>query len=76
MTEYVLDIELTFNGTVTVEADSEDEAREIAESNFNATIGNLSDGGDDRIVDWDVGLHSSDTYASTPNREKDWNMNV
>lgn len=54
MTKYRVPIVIQFDGAVEVEADSEEDAENIAEYYFVASIGNTGDSGCDKILDWEV----------------------
>lgn len=52
--KYRVPIVIQFDGEVEVEADSEEDAENIAEYYFVANIGNTGDSGCDKILDWEV----------------------
>lgn len=58
--EDIFEIQTTikFEGIVKVKAKDEFEAMEIVEKNFGAVSPTYEDGGDSRIIDWDMEMHS------------------
>jgi len=55
-------LELTFKGTVRVQARTAQEAHEIAQAGFGAVLG-TPHSSDDRILDWDVNTHPEKTTS-------------
>lgn len=54
--EYQIAVKVVFDGTATVKADSEEDAKNKAEEYINATLGNVNVQADD-IVDWEIDMH-------------------
>ena len=63
MKKYKIPVNIVFSGYVEVKARDEEEPAEIAVENFHATISHCSDGGSDKIVDWDIDLHGETEEA-------------
>lgn len=66
MKKYKIPLVLTFDGFAVVEAKGEDEAEQIALWNIGATIGNVYNGGNDKIIDYDFDFHG---YAERRSNE-------
>ena len=52
--KYRVPVKIEFDGAVEIEAESEEDAENIAECYFCASIGNVSGSACNRILDWSV----------------------
>ena len=59
MKKYQIPVSVVFSGYVEVKANDEEEATETALKYFTATIGECSDSGCDKIIDWNIDLHGN-----------------
>lgn len=61
MSKYTFKTRFIFSGDVTVKANSEQEAREIAKYNLWARDAKVADNDEDKIVDWGIDYTSDET---------------
>ena len=57
--KFKLDVKFTFNAKVEIEADTREEAIEIANSSFGCVSPNYHES-DDRVIEWDGEVHPSE----------------
>lgn len=58
--KYRVTTRFVFLGTIDVDAQDEDHAKTLVKHWMDATIGNISDSGDCRILDWDIDQHATE----------------
>lgn len=63
MKKYKIPVNIVFSGYVEVKARDKEEAAKIAVENFHATISHCSDGGSDKIIDWNIDFHGETEEA-------------
>lgn len=63
MKTYKVPVEVIFEGTVEVKAPNKQEARRAVKLNFGGIIDRFWDGGNDKIIDWNMGVHASNCNA-------------
>lgn len=61
MRKYTFKTRFIFFGDVTVKANSEQEAREIAKDNLWARQAKVADNDEEKIIDWGIGCTSDET---------------
>lgn len=61
--KYELDVEFVFTGKVTVKANNVYEAMDIAEKSMCASNPDITDCGDDHILDYNINL-KADTFVN------------
>lgn len=62
---YRVPVKFVFEGFVDVETDCKNKAWNIAQDDFCAIIGNVSNSNNDKIVNWDVKLFPKEKRIST-----------
>ena len=71
MTKYKIPLSLTFDGFAIVEANDEDEAELIALCDVTATIGNVYNGGNDKITNYEFDFHGYTNRRSNESSENE-----
>jgi hypothetical protein len=64
MTTFCIPVAFQFEGTVSIEADTEEAAKAIVESGFGMTLSGGLHSSDSRITDWDFDLHPEKRFTA------------
>ena len=64
MSKFIIPVTFKFEGTVEVEASTQEEAKNIAESGFGSTLRGGPHTNDSRVTDWDFDVHPDKQFGA------------